>query len=230
MRMMLLGHILAGGLGLVSGYLALYAAKGAPLHRKSGMFFVSVMLTMSVTGMLMAAGRGVAPAINIPTAALTAYLVVTALTTVRPPAAGSRWLDIGAMLVALAVGLTCLAFGFEAAASTSRRENGMAYPFFMFGFVGLLAGAGDLRVVRSGPLEGAPRLARHLWRMCFALFIASLSFFVGQAKVFPAPLRIPALLALPMLAVLVVMFYWLWRVRGRRTFRGVVGVSAPEAV
>ena len=159
--------------------------KGAPLHRKSGMFFVSVMLTMSVTGMLMAAVRGVAPAINIPTAALTAYLVVTALTTVRPPAAGSRWLDIGAMLVALAVGLTCLAFGFEAAASTSRRENGMAYPFFMFGFVGLLAGAGDLRVVRSGPLEGAPRLARHLWRMCFALFIASLSFFVGQEKVFP---------------------------------------------
>ena len=28
-------HVVAGGLALVFGYVALYAAKGAPLHRKS---------------------------------------------------------------------------------------------------------------------------------------------------------------------------------------------------
>lgn len=36
---MLTMHILAGGLGLMSGVAALYAAKGARLHRTSGMVF-----------------------------------------------------------------------------------------------------------------------------------------------------------------------------------------------
>jgi hypothetical protein len=65
--------------------------------------------------------------------------------------------------------------------------------------------------------------------MCFALFIAALSFFIGQAKVIPRPVRIPALLALPVPAVLVAMLYWLWRVRFRRSLRGIVGVGTPEA-
>jgi hypothetical protein len=99
----------------------------------------------------------------------------------------------------------------------------------MFGVVALLAGVGDLRMMRSGGLRGAARLARHLWRMSFALFIAALSFFIGQAKVIPEPIRIPGLLALPVLAVLVTMLYWLWRVRARRSLRGVLGVAAGEA-
>jgi len=59
--MTLLVHILAGGLGLVFGYVALYAAKGATLHRKAGTIFVYAMLTTSVCGMVIAAVRGVAP-------------------------------------------------------------------------------------------------------------------------------------------------------------------------
>jgi hypothetical protein len=92
-----------------------------------------------------------------------------------------------------------------AALARGGRESGLAYPLVMFGVVGLSAGAGDLRAMRSRALRGAPRLARHLWRMCFALFIAVLSFFIGQADVFPKPIRIRPLLALPMLAVLVTM-------------------------
>jgi hypothetical protein len=229
MRMTLLIHILAGSLGLVSGFVALYAAKGARLHRKAGMVFVCAMLTMCVAGTAVAAVRGVAPELNVPAGLLTACLVVTALTTVRP-AAGARWLDGAAMLVALAVGLASLTFGFQAVANGGMRGELPAFPFFMFGVVGLLAGAGDLRRLRSGPLRGAPRLARHLWRMCFALFVAALSFFIGQADVFPEAIRIPPLLALPVLAVLVTMFYWLWRVRVRRSLRGLVVGGAPERV
>ncbi|HEX8691193.1 MAG TPA: hypothetical protein VF746_02035 [Longimicrobium sp.] len=223
----LLVHILAGSLGLVSGFVALYASKGARLHRRAGMVFVCAMLTMCVAGVTVAAVRGVAPALNLPAGLLTACLVVTALTTVRPSAAWSRRVDAGAMVVALAVGVASLTFGFQAVANGGTRGGLPAFPFFMFGVVGLLAGAGDLRVMRSGPLRGAPRLARHLWRMCFALFIAALSFFIGQADVLPEAVRIPPLLALPVLAVLVTMFYWLWRVRGRRPLRGIAGVGAP---
>jgi uncharacterized membrane protein len=229
-RVTLLVHILGGSLGLVSGFVALYAPKGARVHRTAGMVFVYAMLTMCVAGLVIAAGRSVAPAINIPAGLLTAYLVVTALTTVRHPAARSRWLELGAMLVALGVGLTSLLFGVEALAGGGMRNGMPAFPFFLFGVVGLLASVGDVRVMRSGALRGAPRLARHLWRMSFALFIAALSFFIGQAKVIPKPVRIPGLLALPVLAVLVTMFYWLWRVRVRPSFRGIVRVSPAEAV
>ena len=60
-----------------------------------------------------------------------------------------------------------------------------AFPFFMFGLVGVIGSVGDMRILRSGALNGASRLARHLWRMCFALFIAALSFFIGQSDEFP---------------------------------------------
>jgi hypothetical protein len=226
MRLTYLVHILAGSLALVSGYAALYTAKGAVRHRKSGMLFVYAMLTMCVFGALIAMVRGVAPAVNIPAGALSAYLVITALTTVRPLAASARWLDPALMLVALTVGLTSLTFAFQAVANGGMRNGMPAFPFFLFGIVGLVAGVSDVRLLRSGALQGASRLARHLWRMCFALFVAALSFFIGQAKVIPKPIRIYPLLALPVLAVLVTMFYWLWRIRIRRSLRGIVGLDA----
>jgi hypothetical protein len=51
----------------------------------------------------------------------------------------------------------------------------------------LLAAAGDVRMLMHGGLSGAKRIARHLWRMCFGLFIASGSFFLGGAN---RPLRL----------------------------------------
>ncbi len=222
-------HIVAGALGIIAGFVALYTAKGGKLHRGSGRLFVYAMLTTAVAGLTIAVVRGVAPAINVPAALLTAYLIITSLLTVRPLAAAPRWVDVGLLLVAVAVCLTSFTFGFEAVANGGTRKGMPAFPFFMFAVVGLLASVGDLRMLRSGALTGAFRLARHLWRMSFALFIAALSFFIGQAQVFPKPIRIAPLLALPVLAVLLTMFYWLWRVRVRRSLRGIVAVRAPGA-
>ena len=106
MRISYVIHILGGSLALLSGYFALSVKKGSGLHRKSGQLFVGAMLTVAFFGLVIAAGQGVAPAVNIPAALISAYLVVTSLTTVRP--AGARWLHVGAMLVALATGLTSL--------------------------------------------------------------------------------------------------------------------------
>ena len=53
-------HILAGGLALLFGYVALSVAKGATLHRRSGMLFVYAMVTLSLTGMVISAVEGVA--------------------------------------------------------------------------------------------------------------------------------------------------------------------------
>jgi uncharacterized membrane protein len=225
MRMILLVHILTASLGLLSGYVALSVAKGAPLHRRIGILFVCVMLTMSVTGMLISAVEGVAPAINIPTALLTSYLVITSLTTVRR--AASRRLDVAAMLMGLVVGLVCITLALIAIGKGGG-EAGMAYPLVLFGAIAFLASTGDLRVIRGEGLRGAPRLARHLWRMCFALFIASIAFFLGPDRV-PAMIRTPGLRAAGVLLPILAMAYWLWRVRARRTVRGVAGGSPTQA-
>ena len=224
-------HIAAGVLGIAFGFVALYAAKGAGLHRKSGIVFVYAMLTMAMLGAGMSAIWGRARTSNIPVGLLTAYLVTTALLTVRPPASGSRWKDVGLMLVALAVCLSLFTSGVEAASSPNGQLNGIPVPpFFIFGLIALLASVGDLRLIRSGgvrTVRGRPRLVRHLWRMCTALLIAAFSFFLGQSQVFPKPIRIVPLLALPPLAALVTMVYWLSRVRGRRfSVHAVMGAPA----
>lgn len=225
MSLTLLVHVLAGTLGLLSGYVALFSAKGETLHRRAGIAFVSAMLVMCLAGMVIAATRSVAPAINVPAAVLTAYLVVTGFAAVRPPPSRVGWFEATTLLVALTVGIVSLVFGLEAVADGGTRKGMPAFPFFMFGMVGLIAASGDLRVIRFGRGRGAVRLARHLWRMSFALFIAAMSFFLGQAAVIPAPLRKPLILATPVLAVLGTMFYYIWRVRRRPSGAAVLAVD-----
>ena len=86
----------------------------------------------------------------------------------------------------------------------------------MFGTIALLATFGDLRVWRSWRTQGGFRIKRHLWRMCFALFIATASFFLGPSQRLPAFLRGSPLRPIPVLLVLVVMFFWLARVSLRQ--------------
>jgi len=61
--------------------------------------------------------------------------------------------------------------------------------------------------------------------MCFALFIAAGSFFsirARVAKILPEPLTTAPMRALPILLVFAAMFYWLWKVRGRRVLSVIV--------
>jgi hypothetical protein len=191
------------------------------------MVFVYAMTTMALMGTTIAFARDVAPWANGPVGLLTAYLVITGLTTVRQaPAERSRRLDLGLMLFVAAVTLTLATFGVRVLFSPTGKLYGMpALPFLIFAGIGLLATAGDLHLIRAGGVQtirGAPRLARHLWRMCTALLIAAFSFFLGQAKVIPKPIRIVPLLLIPPLIVLGALLYWLWRVRFKRSLRGVV--------
>lgn len=232
--MILSAHVLAGGLALGLGALALAVRKGAMLHRKSGTLFVGAMLVMALLGALIALIEGGAwRVVNAPAGLITAYLVATALTTVRPPASGSREIHLALMLMAFALGLMCFVFAIEALASGGNRNGVPAFAFIMFAVFGLLGSAGDFRVLRSGALRGTRRLARHLWRMCMGLWIATASFFLGPRtrveKVIPEPLITPAFLALPVLAVLVIMVYWLWRVRSRRPLPGLLTSATNEA-
>jgi uncharacterized membrane protein len=212
-------HIAAGGLAMILGGLALAASKGAKLHRQTGLLFVYAMLTMGITGSILALRQSLTNS-NALGGFTSAYFVVTALTTVRAVSAWTRRLNSVALLVAITLFTIETGLGLKALASPDGTLNGV--PFFMLFFlatVTALAAAGDVRSMRMGTLPAAPRLARHLWRMCFALFIAAGSFFsirARVAKILPEPFTTPTMRALPIAMVFASMFYWLWRVRTRR--------------
>jgi uncharacterized membrane protein len=213
-------HIAAGGLAIVLGAVALLAHKGGTLHRRSGLLFVYAMLTMGISGSILALRLSLTNA-NVLGGFMSAYFVVTALTTVRPASAWTRRLNAGGLLVAIALSIIEIGLGIKALGSPDHTIDGV--PFFMPFFVATvmaLAAVGDIRLIMPGRLRTTPRLARHLWRMCFALFIAAGSFFsirARVAKILPEPFTTPAMRALPIALIFVAMFYWLWRVRAGRT-------------
>ena len=214
-------HILAGLIGLASGAVALYAAKGAKLHRKSGMIFVYAMLVVAITGTVM--GALISEMAAVLPGMLSFYLVLTSLLTVRRPVVLKfPWIDLGVTFVGLIVGIASVRLGLEASSgATGGTEGGLAFMYFLFGMVALLAVLGDVRAILAKGIQGAHRIARHLWRMCFALLLASISLFVGQSQVFPEPLRNSGLLPIPVLLVLLLMFYWLVRVLFTQWYRRV---------
>jgi uncharacterized membrane protein len=211
-RTALLVHVLAGATALVSGFLALHAAKGSAVHRKSGVMFVYSMVTMGLLGVAINLFQGEEWADGL----VVAYFVISALTTVRPPTVQRRRLEVGGMLLAACLGAASLVIGIAGVTGGEVARDEVPAGRLFIGTVLLLTAAGDLRVIRAGGLRGRPRLVRHLWRMCFALFTAAFSFFIGQSRLFPEPLRNLALLAVPVLVPLVAMPYWLWRLRSRR--------------
>jgi peptidoglycan/LPS O-acetylase OafA/YrhL len=206
---MILLHILGGLVGLTSGAIALSAPKGAKLHRRSGTIFVYAMMVLSVSGAVMAALKP--ERVSVLAGALTFYLVITALLTVRRQGHGFDWMGFSAMVFGLAVGMTGIIFA-VAGLSTGQIDGPPPALAFIFGAVALLAVFGDVRMLLARSFPWSQRIARHLWRMCLALWIAAASFFLGQADVFPESLRIMPLLCTPVLLVMLLMIYWLVRV------------------
>jgi hypothetical protein len=218
-------HIAAGGLAIVLGAVALLVKKGGTIHRRSGLLFVAAMLTMGTSGSILGFLKSPTDA-NVFAGLMVIYFVGTALTTVRPVSPWTRRFDVAALLLVVGLATLDIMGGVKAFNSPRGVLNGV--PFVMFFFlatVKLLAANGDLRVMRFGTPRAGPRLARHLWRMCFALFIAAGSFFsirARVAKILPEPFTTGPMRVLPIVLLFGAMFYWLWRVRSRRPLRVLV--------
>jgi uncharacterized membrane protein len=213
-------HIAAGGLAIVLGAVALSVKKGGTIHRRSGLLFVCAMLVMGFSGSILGFLKGPSDP-NVPAGFTTAYFVGTALMAVRPASRWTRVINVAALTIAVVFAYGSFVKGVAAFNSPGGFLHGA--PFFMhfvFAFLFVAAAIGDARMIRCGALRGGPRLARHLWRMCFALFIAAGSFFSIRARVatiLPEPFTTGPMRLLPILLIFGAMFYWLWRLRGRRT-------------
>ena len=215
-------HIAAGAVAMILGAVALTVKKGGRIHRRSGLLFVCVMLVMAATAAILGILNGADA--NVGAALMTAYFVGTALTTVRQATRWTGRMNAAALVLALGLALLTIVGAINKINSPGLSPGGV--PLRTIGVMSLiiaavllLAAVGDIRILRFGAPRGGRRLARHLWRMCFALFIAAGSFFSIRervATILPEPFTTGPMRALPILLLFGAMFYWLWRVRGRR--------------
>jgi tetratricopeptide repeat protein len=226
LRPLVLFHITAGILGLLAGGAAMVLCKGSRRHGTAGNVFFVAMLGMTSSAVYMASTAPDGEVINILMGLLAFYLVSTAWVTARRRR-GTSLFDRVALLLVLGVTGGLMANGVRAAGSEGEPPGGIpAVVYFAFGAVGAMAAFGDVRMIARGGLMGTARIARHLWRMCTALFIAVGSFFLGQPQVFPDGLRnAPGLRAVPVFLVLGSLVYWMVRVRSTKAFRSDIGTT-----
>src|SRR5215469_17716910 len=183
---MLTVHICGGTLGLLSGAAALAFRKGSPPHVLAGRIFVASMLTMGAAAVCLAVVRHQPN--NIGGGIPTIYLIGTAWLTIRGKAGETKWFDWIVLLIPLAIGIAGWKNGLDAMRSPTGEKYDVPAAMHLFmGTICLLAATGDVRMLLRGGIFAATRIARHLWRMCFGLFIAAGSFFFGPSN---RPLRL----------------------------------------
>ena len=214
----LLLHICSGVFGLLSGAAAMSFRKGSRRHRVAGDVFVISMVGLGATGAYM--GSMKEQITNVAAGLLTCYLVATAWATARRRDGETGIFDWGALVVPLAIASAFVINGIAATTSqTGARHRLPAAAYFIVASIALLFAAGDVRMLLRGGVSGTQRLVRHLLRMCLALFIASGSLFLARPHLFPAILVKTRVIFLLGILPLLLLIFWLFRVRFARRYK-----------
>ena len=213
-------HIAGGAIGLVAGTIAVFARKGAPLHRQAGSVFVASMFVMAVCAIYL--GFAIPEQkVNVFIGIFAWYLVATAWMTVRRKSSATGPFEIFALVVALGLCAPFALLSFQLATGLQPLFRS-AVPFkgpvliaiYAFTTVLVLAVIGDARIVWAGGPAGARRISRHLWRMCLGLTLAAGSGFTnGFARLLPGPYHVPSSFFLPQFVPLALLVFWMIRVR-----------------
>jgi hypothetical protein len=222
---MLVVHIAGGAVAVLAGLTALVVRKGSRLHRRSGDVFTIAMLFMAAGGAYIAWRKS--QPFNVFAGTFTFYLVATAaLVVLRKPKQNGR-VEFVLLLVALAAGFTALAFAFRA------HTKGDVIGYSIFAVISLLSASGDIRMLIRGGVSGVQRLVRHIWRMGFALFIAAGSLFLGtasdpvlrrtglRATIFTKEIRATHLPQVPVIIIVVLTIFWIFRIRFAKAYKNV---------
>ena len=237
----LIAHICGGTLGLLSGTAAMLFRKGSPRHVLAGRIFVISMLLMGTAAVPLAILNH--DPNNIGGGIFTVYLIGTAWLTARRTDGEISHFDWIVLLVPLALGALSWFRGLNVVRSGATSLNGVPVGMIFFmGTVMLLAAVGDARMLVRRDVVGRRRISRHLWRMCFGLFIAAGSFFMGPSN---RPFRLLSALGIGQhlpevfftttmyliltILPLALLVFWMLRVRFTNSF-GVRPASRPDDV
>jgi hypothetical protein len=231
-------HIGAGTVGLIAGTMAAFARKGGKVHRSAGTVFFVSMLVMAAFAVLLAA---IIPgqAANLFGGTFVFYLVATAWLTVRRKEGTIGLSEKIALAVIVCLCAPFLLLAFQLATgmppffqSAVPFKGPILIAMYVFAAVCTIAAVADARVVLAGGISGAPRIARHLWRMCLALLMATGSAFTnGLPRLLPGHMQVTTMFFLPQLVPLGLLLFWMVRVRlthwsRRSVIKGVAHVAA----
>ena len=212
MSSLMIVHVAAGAIAVLSGFLALLTRKGARVHRAAGTAFFITMSISALAGAFIAWRKP--EMVTFLAGAFTFYLVATSWLTIRRHEKKATFIEGFLASAALLISVCGALWGMEALGSTTQLKDGYAADvYFFFAGLALLAGLADLSVLLRRGVNGRQRIARHLWRMTFALFIAAGSLFTGPgAKTFPEFMRSSPLMSAPELITILLLLFWLIRV------------------
>ncbi len=201
-------HVSAGVVAVLTGAAALLFSKGAPWHRTAGRIFLASMLIAGVTAVPIAETR-----VSFITGPLAAYFAATAWMSARRSDRPVGLFEAGALVFVLTLAATYFIFGAQAAASPTGALDGFPASFhYVFGAIAGLAALLDVHAILRRTLAEPLRIARHLWRMCMAFWMAATSFFFGQMDRFPDWVRDTGFNLAVALFPLALMLLWLVRV------------------
>jgi uncharacterized membrane protein len=214
-------HIASGLTALAAGTAAIAARKGGTLHAWAGTWFCAAMLVLGTSAAILEPFRQPVPGSPVG-GLMVCYFVLTAWMTARRRDGRAGWIEQTACAAAFALA-ALLAWGASTGATTPAGPG----PIFAIAGMCLLAGVGDLKAILR-TLSPAQRISRHLWRMCFAFFIATGSFFLGQQDVLPKFVRGSPILFVLAFAPFAIMAFWLVRLRfGKALARMTLRAPAP---
>jgi len=231
----ILFHVVLGAVALLSGMVAILCRKGSRLHSRGGIVFAASMLAMLVGGLGIAALK-VNPSTLLATSSVVAgYLIATAWRAIRCKSGVAGRFEYAAFAIVTACVGVYLWLGYMAAVSPTGRFDGVGQEVIVPNL--LVAGLGavfDLSFILRRRLTGVQRLARHVWRICMAMFVMVSAIFLGgfgQKLFIPQALHGSPLLAIPPAATLLFMTYWLVRLRFAKRTRsasGILGASIQQ--
>lgn len=226
MKVLLWFHIGAGLIALVAGAIAAAVRKGGSWHAAAGNWFFGSMLALGVTASILSPFK--TPPESPIGGVIVCYFVATSwLAARRRNLSASHFEKLAGVLILVIAFLMIEAAAQSIPAAVTKFERIKANMSAFLGGVCLLAGLGDLRFALRGPLTSRQRISRHLWRMCYAFFIATGSFFLGQQQFLPQTLRGSALLPLLAFAPLILLLFWLVRIRLPRSIPSTA-LPSPE--
>lgn len=214
---LLSAHIASGGIALLSGLVAMASRKtGSGIHRAAGTCFVHAMSVMAVSAAVLTILEP--DRLSLGAATWAFYLVHTSRSAAMDRLVGlAGWhMFVGVLATGLFLHGGVAAWSLPGGEYQGTQSAG----YFVFGAAAMLALLFDLSLRWRPGLSARQRIARHLWRMVTAYFLAATSLFLGQQDdVFPFMAGSPVLLA-PSLLTLGFLIFWIVRVRFARNWMG----------
>ena len=205
-------HVAGGMVALLSGAMAFAVRKGGSMHALVGTWFCMSMFVVGITAAILLPFKS--PPESPIGGIMVCYFVATAWMAAHRRSGIPGRLEKIACASVLLIAVAIIGEGIKLAMNPAL-HSGPPGPIVLLvlGGLCLLAGLADLRFIIRGQLSATQRITRHLWRMCFAFFIATGSFFLGQQKVLPQVLHGSPVLFVLAFAPFALMIFWLVRVR-----------------